>query len=79
MEEKPLVSIIVPIYNSEKYLSECIDSILCQTYVNIEIILIDDGSTDKSAQICDAYVAKDNRAAVIHKINEGVSCARMTA
>ena len=51
MEENPLVSIIVPIFNVEKYLSECIDSILSQTYENIEIILIDDGSTDKSAEI----------------------------
>ena len=76
MEEKPLVSIIVPIFNAEKYLSECIDSILNQTYKNIEIILIDDGSTDKSAQICDAYTAKDKRAAVVHKTNEGVSAAR---
>lgn len=76
MEEKPLVSIIVPVYNAEKYLSECIDSILSQTYENIEIILIDDGSTDKSAQICDVYAAKDKRAAVVHKTNEGVSSAR---
>lgn len=76
MEEKPLVSIIVPIFNVEKYLSECIDSILSQTYANIEIILIDDGSTDKSAQICDVYAAKDKRISVIHKINEGVSAAR---
>ena len=53
MKETPLVSINDPIFNVEKYLSECIDSILSQTYENIEIILIDDGSTDKSAEICD--------------------------
>lgn len=76
MQEKPLVSIIVPIFNVEKYLSECIDSILNQTYENIEVILIDDGSADKSAQICDAYTAKDKRVAVVHKTNEGVSAAR---
>ena len=79
MEEKPLVSIIVPIFNVEKYLSECIDSILSQTYENIEIILIDDGSTDKSAEICDKYALKDKRVRVIHKINGGVSAARNDA
>lgn len=76
MKNKPLISIIVPVYNAEKYLIECIDSILNQTYKNIEIILIDDGSTDKSTQICDEYAAKDSRIAVIHKTNEGVSAAR---
>lgn len=76
MKEKPLVSIIVPVYNVEKYLSECIDSILSQTYENIEIILIDDGSTDKSAEICDKYALEDKRVRVIRKINGGVSAAR---
>lgn len=76
MKEKPLVSIIVPIFNVEKYLSECIDSILSQTYENTEIILIDDGSTDKSAEICDKYALEDKRVRVIHKINGGVSAAR---
>ena len=75
MKEKPLVSIIVPVYNVEDYLEKCLDNLICQTYENIEIILIDDGSTDKSSQICDEYAAKDS-IAVIHKTNEGVSAAR---
>ncbi len=71
-----LVSIIVPVYNVEKYLSDCINSIINQTYKNIEIILIDDGSNDTSPNICDQYEKKDNRIRVIHKQNEGVSIAR---
>ena len=70
------VSIIVPIYNVEKYLSKCIESILSQTYKNIEIILVDDGSPDNSPQICDEYAKKDDRIIVIHKANGGVSLAR---
>lgn len=70
------VSIIVPIYNVEKYLSKCIESILYQTYKNIEIILVNDGSLDNSAQICDEYAKKDDRIIVIHKANGGVSSAR---
>jgi glycosyltransferase involved in cell wall biosynthesis len=71
-----LISIIVPIYNAEKYLKECIDSIINQTYKNIEIILVDDGSTDNSGKICDDYAKNDNRIIVIHKQNGGVSSAR---
>jgi len=71
-----LVSVIIPVYNAEKYLSKCIESIINQTYKNIEIILINDGSTDNSSNICDAYISKDNRIKVIHKQNEGVSTAR---
>ena len=74
-----LISIIVPVYNVEKYLRDCLDSIACQSYKNIEIILIDDGSEDKSGEICDEYVSNDNRFFVIHKENEGVSVARNTA
>lgn len=74
-----LISIIVPIYNVEQYLHRCIDSILAQTYKNIEIILVDDGSTDSSGMICDEYQQKDNRVRVIHKKNEGVSAARNAA
>lgn len=75
---KPEVSIIVPVYNVEKYITKCIDSIKCQTLLNIEIILVDDGSTDLSGAICDKYAESDSRIKVIHKINEGVSVARNT-
>ena len=71
-----LITIIVPVYNVEKYLRKCIDSILCQTYENLQIIFVDDGSTDGSATICDDYAAKDNRIEVIHKANGGLSSAR---
>lgn len=71
-----LISIVVPIYNVEKYLNKCIDSILSQEYKNIEIILVDDGSTDNSGKICDDYTKKDNRIKVIHKENGGLSDAR---
>lgn len=74
--KKDLISIIVPIYNAEKYLKRCIESIISQTYLNLEIILVDDGSKDNSSKICDDYANKDNRIKVIHKENEGVSKAR---
>lgn len=70
------VSIIVPVYNVEKYIGQCIDSIIKQNYTNIEIILVDDGSQDNSGKICDDYAKKDNRIRVIHKKNGGVSSAR---
>lgn len=70
------VSIIIPIYKSEKYLSKCIDSIIAQEYSNWEILLIDDGSPDKSGEICDEYAKRDNRIKVFHKENGGVSSAR---
>ena len=72
------VSIIVPVYNVEKYLNKCIQSIVDQTYKNIEIILIDDGSKDESGVLCDAWVQKDNRIQVIHKKNAGLGFARNT-
>lgn len=72
----PLISIIVPIYKVEKYLSECIESIMNQTYRNIEIILVDDGSPDNCGKICDDYKKKDDRIVVIHKENGGLSDAR---
>lgn len=70
------ISIIVPIYNVEKYLRRCIENLINQTYKNIEIILIDDGSSDNCHAICDEYQKIDNRIKVIHKINEGLSVAR---
>ncbi len=73
---RPLVSIIVPVYNSKKWLKSCLDSILNQSYQNIEVLLIDDGSKDESVHICDEYGEKDFRVRVIHKKNEGVSIAR---
>ena len=71
-----MISVIVPIYNIERYLPYCLDSIIGQTYKDIEIILIDDGSTDKSPMICDKYANKDKRFRGIHQVNEGVSAAR---
>ena len=71
-----LLSIIIPIYNIEKYLAACIESAIGQTYSNLEILLIDDGSTDKSGLICDEYAAKDTRIKVIHKQNGGLSDTR---
>lgn len=71
-----LISIVVPIYNVEKFLEKCIRSIIAQTYINLEIILVDDGSTDSCGMICDEYKKKDNRIKVIHKKNGGLSSAR---
>lgn len=73
-----LISIIVPVYNTKKYLDRCLSSILNQTYPNIEIILVDDGSTDGSGELCDQYANKYSKIKVIHKKNEGLSAARQT-
>lgn len=74
-----ILSVIVPVYNVEKYLARCIDSILSQSYQSLEIILVDDGSTDGSGQICDAYAAKYGQIKVIHQKNQGQSAARNVA
>ena len=74
-----LISVIVPVYNVEKYLSKCLDSIISQTYKNLEIILVDDGSTDKSGSICDYYANMDKRVKVIHQSNKGGGAARNVA
>lgn len=76
MENKGLVSVIIPVYNVEEYLEECIESVLAQTYPYFEIILVNDGSNDRSGSICDDYVLKDNRISVIHQENRGLSEAR---
>ena len=74
--DKPLVSVIIPVYNVEKYLRECVDSVTTQTYTNLEIILSDDGATDRSGAICDELAAADSRIRVIHEENGGASVAR---
>lgn len=74
----PLITVIVPVYNADKFLNRCVNSILKQTYKNIEVILIDDGSMDNSPSICDQFVSTDNRLKVIHKKNEGPGAARRT-
>ena len=74
--ERELISIIIPIYNTEKYLDRCLTSVVRSSYQNIEILLVDDGSTDGSADICDRWAAQDSRVRVIHKKNGGVSSAR---
>ncbi len=71
-----LVSVVVPVYNVEAYLPDCVDSILVQTYSNLQVILVDDGSTDGSAGICDAYAEKDGRVCVLHQENQGAAAAR---
>ena len=71
-----LISVVVPVYNVEKYVGQCIESIINQTYKNLEIILVDDGSTDNSGKICDEYAKKDNRIKVIHKENGGLVTAK---
>lgn len=73
-----LVSVIIPVYNVQTYLREALDSVLCQTYTNLEIIIIDDGSTDNCGGICDEYARKDSRILVIHQNNRGLSAARNT-
>ena len=79
MPQDKLISIIVPVYNTEKYIDKCIQSILSQTYKIFELLLIDDGSTDNSGAICDNYAKKDDRVKVFHKVNGGQATARNLA
>lgn len=74
--ETPLLSVIIPVYNTEKYLERCISSVVTQSYKNLEIFLVDDGSTDRSSEICDNWAERDSRIHVCHKINEGPGAAR---
>ena len=76
MEQDPLVSIIIPVYKVEKFLDECVASVAAQTYANLEILLVDDGSPDNCPAMCDAWAARDPRIRVIHKPNGGLSDAR---
>jgi len=76
MMKSELISIIIPVYNVEDYLARCLESILFQSFKDFEVLLIDDGSTDGSGKICDAYAQNDTRIRVIHKVNGGVSSAR---
>ena len=70
------LSVIVPVYNTARYLEQCVDSILSQTFADIELILVDDGSTDKSGEICDKYICRDNRVRVYHNENKGPLVSR---
>ena len=74
--EKIILSVIIPVYNVEKYLRKCVDSVLAQDIADMEVILIDDGSPDNSGAICDEYAEKDTRVKVIHKENGGAATAR---
>lgn len=76
MREYPLISVILPVYNIEEYLPKCMESLFAQTYTNLELILIDDGATDKSPELCDKYAKQDSRVKVLHKKNGGLSDAR---
>ena len=78
MNQNPLISVIIPMYNGAKYLHKCVDSLLAQTYTNLEIILVDDGSTDESVQMCDELAQREQRIRVIHQANGGISVARNT-
>ena len=71
-----LISVIIPVYNIESYIKQCMDSIINQKYKNFELIIVDDGSTDSTGKICDDYAVKDNRISVVHIKNFGVSNAR---
>lgn len=75
---EPLISVIIPVYNTEQFISRCLDSVIRQTYKNLEIIVINDGSTDCSSQICYEYSVRDSRIKIIDQPNKGVASARNT-
>ena len=79
MKQTSKVSIIIPVYNVEKYIDECFQSLLSQEHTNIEVIIVDDGSLDSSSMICDLYAASDSRFRVIHTKNRGIAASRNTA
>ena len=74
--ENLMASIIIPVYQAEKYIRRCLDSVIHQTYKDFEVVIIDDGSTDKSGSICDEYASRDHRLHVYHQDNQGVTAAR---
>lgn len=76
VQKMPLISIIVPVYQVKEYIDECVESLLAQTYSNLEILLVDDGSSDGSGEMCDTYAAKDARVRAVHQENQGLSAAR---
>ena len=78
MSNNPLISVVIPVYNGVQYLQKCVDSVLAQTYTNLEIILVDDGSTDESFQMCDELARREQRIRAIHQVNGGISAARNT-
>ena len=79
MSENPLISVIIPVYNVKEFLRACVERITAQTYTNLEILLVDDGSNDGSEAICDEYAARDPRVCVLHKLNGGQASARNAA
>ncbi|MBO7370568.1 MAG: glycosyltransferase, partial [Campylobacter sp.] len=79
MNENPLISVIIPVYNVENFLPDCLNSVISQTYTNLEIILVDDGSSDKSGEICDEFAKNDTRIKVLHQKNSGQAVARNNA
>lgn len=79
MDTSEKVSVIIPVYNDEKYLKQCVESVLTQTYTNLEIILVDDGSTDHTPEICEKYREKYDQIRVLHKKNGGLVQAEMQA
>lgn len=77
-QDSPLISVVIPVYNVESYLEECLNSVVEQTYSNLQIILVDDGSTDSSGSICDRYASQDSRITVVHQKNQGAGAAKNT-